>query len=392
MNVITSQDVALIGCCPCLPDACEAPRIDCQSISVSACGNSLQELSTVPAEDRCKIFRKRTESLNRVSSQSGDDGRGNSYTDNEDETTTVTYQKDFVTVGTGEEATRTCTDRQFSTSYTFSDTQTDTPADPEADTINTTVNTSSSSGIDVACSGTTTTTSTGIPDETDDYNICPLPFIGTPTVDWTYTTLGVFSESETTAIFDGTQTSTFTITYSEQVTIASLEAEIEVRKTMLADEDWPGGACSSKVEFAYGLEDPPDPLPDPAPELAVVCEQVNTVTKARYRFGVPFGYSTEEMPRSTWEMEWDEATASADWWEWFDTGMTGTEPTPGPTLTPRSWIWAGDMGEPWSNWFELSMPEEAGENRVINVMVKCFNSTRLGVKPTASGDSYNPAA
>ncbi|MEY3898673.1 MAG: hypothetical protein RLZZ214_4195 [Verrucomicrobiota bacterium] len=36
MNVLTSQDVALIGCCPCQPDACEAPRKECQSISVAA--------------------------------------------------------------------------------------------------------------------------------------------------------------------------------------------------------------------------------------------------------------------------------------------------------------------------------------------------------------------
>lgn len=95
---------------------------------------------------------------------------------------------------------------------------------------------------------------------------------------------------------------------------------------------------------------------------------------SRYRMGVPDSMLPPNPSRSTYEMQWDEV--------FFPTSGT-------PALViSRSWEWDGDTGNPWSGWFEIEVPEEAGETRVVNVMVKCYKSTRLGVKPTAHGESY----
>lgn len=111
------------------------------------------------------------------------------------------------------------------------------------------------------------------------------------------------------------------------------------------------------------------------------------VTMSRYRMGVPTGYSTVEVPRSTWEMTWDEVFASYAWWEWYDGGMEGDEPDDSIALvTARDWTWGGSMDFPWSDWYEIPVPTEPGETRVVNVMVTCWRSTRLGYKPTAHGD------
>jgi hypothetical protein len=333
MNVLTSQDVALIGCCPCQPDACEAPRKECQSISVAACGFSLPALSTIPAEDRCKMFRKKKESFHRVSSYSNTTD-GETSTDDEEFTITAIYQNDYVTIGEGEDAVRTCTSRQFSTAYLFTDTQTFSSDDPEVEGSTAVYTFSSSSGIGAPCSGSFTMTQTGFPDDSGVLNICPLPGLDVPIDVYTYSTLGIFTFSETFPSFETTITDTLTITYSEPVTIASLTAEIEVRKTMISGEDWPGSDCSSQVEFSYGYEDPPeipDPAPDPpdpVPELAVVCEQVSAVTKARYRVGIPAG------------ARWDATTA--EWLAWDAAGEEdeerGEEP-PKTTLDAAHAAW-----------------------------------------------------
>jgi len=339
MDIRTSQDVALIGCCPCQPEACEAPRKECQSISVAACGFSLPALSTVPAEDRCKIFRKREEKFHRAITETGEDPGVYTYVGSEDTTITATYQNDYVTIGTGDAAVRTCTTRQFSTSYSFTDNETTTPDDEEIDPTVTVSVASSTSGIDSPCSGTFSVSSTGSPGESGEYNICPLPGVGEPTVDWTYSTLGIFTKVDLDTfgappLLDGHITDTLTVKFLEPVTIASLTAEIEVRKTMISGEDWPGSDCSSQVEFSYGYEDPPeipDPAPDPpdpVPELAVVCEQVSTVTKARYRVGIPAG------------ARWDATTA--EWIAWDAAGEEdeerGDEP-PKTTLDAAHAAW-----------------------------------------------------
>ncbi len=113
----------------------------------------------------------------------------------------------------------------------------------------------------------------------------------------------------------------------------------------------------------------------------------SVLTRSRYRFGVPEEYSTDDAPRSVWEMQWDEVFATSAWWGWYDGGMTGDEPPPGPDLlASREWTWGGEMADPWSEWFALPVPAEAGETRVVNILVRCYRSARLGGKPSPYGD------
>ena len=112
--------------------------------------------------------------------------------------------------------------------------------------------------------------------------------------------------------------------------------------------------------------------------------------RALYGFGVPENYSTEEIPRSVYEVQWDVVSATVAWWAWYDASMTGTEPTPGPSLVAsKEWTWGGSMAtedDQFSEWFEMTLPDAGMETRIANGMVKCYRSTRTGVKPTAWGN------
>lgn len=145
--------------------------------------------------------------------------------------------------------------------------------------------------------------------------------------------------------------------------------------------------CSARTEIDWPLlqEFRTWPACEDGPPDAFATADVRRV---RYRHGVPENYSTIARPRTTWEESWDEVFASLAWWEWFDGGMIGTEPSPGPSLvTHRTWTWAGDMAIPWSDWFVIEPPETPGEVRVVNRLVTCWRSTRQGHKPSLIGDA-----
>lgn len=117
-----------------------------------------------------------------------------------------------------------------------------------------------------------------------------------------------------------------------------------------------------------------------------VCDSPTAARKARYRFGVPEGYLEEGSPHVVYEMQWDEVFAPHEWWSWFDSGMVGPEPTPGPDLrAAREWIWDPE-GSEWSPWHILEAPTTAGEIRAVNVLIVCWRSARLGTLPTEYGD------
>jgi hypothetical protein len=61
---------------------------------------------------------------------------------------------------------------------------------------------------------------------------------------------------------------------------------------------------------------------------------------------------------------------------------------PPSLVQSRDWTWGGSLEDPWSEWFEISPPSEPGETRVVNMLVKCWKSTRHGVKPTSHGEIY----
>jgi len=158
------------------------------------------------------------------------------------------------------------------------------------------------------------------------------------------------------------------------------------------------------------------------------------VTKIRYRIGIPntaeyAGYDDahaawltahaawvilppadrgpeprDAIPRSTYACQWDEVFFP----DGYDATINDPEVTPpvplpvgwthpqipDPDASPpslvqsREWTWGGSLNDPWSEWFEIGPPSEPGETRPVNLLVKCFKSTRLGVKPTAHGETY----
>lgn len=224
--------------------------------------------------------------------------------------------------------------------------------------------------------GATTTFTTAVADGAE-YNIFGNPV---PRTDTGTETSGEGVDSYSAGVFSGTVVSeyeadevTYYDTYETTITFSNLvETEDVVTGAMalLDEEEWSEGSCVSSATESFPIcdDEPTDSL------IAVV------FTLARYRFAPPLDYD-----RSTWAMEWDLVTASPEWWEWYDAGATGTEPTPGPSLVSHeAWVWDGI--DEWSEWFEIPLPTETGETRVVNVQTVCWKSTRIGTKPFLSGD------
>jgi hypothetical protein len=159
--------------------------------------------------------------------------------------------------------------------------------------------------------------------------------------------------------------------YSDPETTGILESSA---KDILADLEFTAGDCNA----IRNLELYPC---NGETELNVNCPKDIYLTFFRYRFGIPIGYT-----RSTWEMQWDEGFFSQAWIDWDSGGKVGPEPTPPSLLASRSWNYSG--ASDWSDWFEIESPDENGQIKVVNVMIKCWKSARLGVKPTSFGEIF----
>lgn len=194
----------------------------------------------------------------------------------------------------------------------------------------------------------------------------------------TYVSDGQFSGTETsvyTGTPDITVVTSWDLTFGDPITVEFLIVEAMANYEAAEWVTSEGCASSIIVTFSECNEEVTD-----APESI-------EFVFARVRFSVPADYSTESAPRSTYELQWDNVSASTEWWAWYDGGMAGVEPTPGPTLVScESWTWGGSMESPWSEWYDLPVPATDGETRIVNLMSLCYRSTRMGIKPTAHGD------
>jgi len=225
--------------------------------------------------------------------------------------------------------------------------------------------------------------------------------------------------------------------------------EVIARATAKIREPWPeppeGTNCSSEVETDWPLIGDINPWPscDDGPPASTGSA---TVTKARYRIGIPdtaeyAGFDDahdaweiahaawvvadpeergpepiEPEERSYYSAQWDEVFFPKKWEEWkalkdaFDAATEaheaweaadpetrgpeptippdpGAAPTPAPSLiASRSFTYTG--GAEFSAWFEIPIPEVEGETRIVNMMAKHYRSTRLGSLPTSSGEIY----
>lgn len=439
MIILTSQDAALVDCCDCPAPECVAPRKECQSLTVNACGYSLPDITLesgeklVPAEDRCKIYRTKTDSQTGDSDSSDSDYFGGTYTSEGSRTEIQINKSKYTGVGLA----RICEGALFSISFTETGSETITypitdPLTPNYETTSS----YSSLGDGVSCSGSYTITQTGSATDSGAYNVCT-PISLSPENTWSYSA-GVFTTSYSNTTTVGTTSSTdagtLTVTYSEPFTVAMLETEIDLRISQLVGEAaWGGTTCFSSVASATGRADPPDPEADPLPVMPVVCTQVNAATKSRYKIGIPGAWADfdgrhaawlaadpetrgpEPIERTYFSAQWDEVFFPLAWEQWkilkdaFDaataeheeweacTADCGPEPTvpddpgaapsPAPSLVAsRSWSYGGT--DEFSGWFTIALPTVVGQTRVVNMLTKCHQNSRLGVKPTATGEIY----
>jgi hypothetical protein len=355
MTITTLQQANALDCCPCdLPEC--TPRKECRSISASVISSGFYK----PGETSWKLYASR--SFNYTITISYVDG-GYSESGSASEVNLSVYQIPFEgSAGSGEDCP--VWDGNLEETCTTSGTMTTTGRDglDELVYINTITRTQTSGTIP------------GDPCEWRD------DFVNTDySEDPPVVTNSTEYNTAAATIYSGLGSdSEYSTVYADPLTrdewVAAVIAKLNTDLPAVCDECYDGTDCKSSIDA------------DPEPTVAFDADIGVDAVLAGYRFGVPEDFSTTEAPRSTWEMQWDLVNASLEWWEWYDDGMTGDEPTPGPTLvSSESWTWGGDMDEPWSEWFEIPIPE-SGETRVVNVMTICWRSTRIGTKPTAWGD------
>ena len=352
MIVTSTQEFALVaaGCCPCDLPACEAPRKQCQSITVDACGETLPDFEGVTAEQRCIIFKKiesRQYTIFVFTNSPIGIGRKYNGTVNQEFKCARTYA--FKT----ESDERVCYDYNYATLLEVGDATESfiTPPAEGSDVFNTHNYTISGEGTSETWTGTDTYIYTfPASGDPDDSGTIPYGYPGCTeigiTEDFTYADF-VFTKAHDPFVTIYTQTVpnpeddpenpdddtieeevgrdtatlSETVTYSLPVELADLTAEIDAVKALLGTDDWPDTACQSGAVYNYGYPDPEldeegEPIP-PDPEslpAEPVCTQISSATRARYRMGIPAS------------SRWDAVTAAWTAWDKEDPETRGEEP------------------------------------------------------------------
>lgn len=379
MIITTMQEVNALDCGCCPYPGCGDARKECESISVGECNEVMPEHEDVSPEDACKMMSGKVVEwqVDNVDIPSGASWGGVDYTGlgSYGQASTTTWRR----AKTG----GFCADALVSFEDTIYSNFTGMNEDETLTFI------SNESGASAwtppgEFTGSITTVSTvngvEVQNVTSDYtgDLRNL----TPDETWNY--VGGYRFEKTVVESPGgggTITRTYAVTYVP----VNIEDLIDELAELEFPDDVNGALCSS------GTESDPD------------CEgSVLSVFKSRYRFAPPAEWFTawdawhdggevgpEPGTRTTWEMEWDEVFFPKEWDEWNDGGRVGPEPTPGPSLVAeRSWEWDGNPANPWSDWYVMAPAAEAGEKRVVNVMIVCWKSSMTGVKPTSSGEVY----
>jgi len=368
MIITTSQERALVDCCPCSIPECAAPRKECQSVAL--CGYAIPEVTGITDLQRVTRYAKIERTVDDVYTEENyaRPYRYDPYPDLvqqsfwliETSGTQTTNQSCTLEVTTTAGA---CDEENTATSYYQESNQKafslgDEYGDGAGDLISETTYFHESEKTGGTCTGTQWATGSE-PSSPVAWNECSC--VG---LSYGGSVYGAWSLSGTTITRTGTtgvdslpasiwsQEFTQSITFSEPVNTALEALAFDDTDAIQGDE------CTPFVTLGGGAVD-----------------AIGTVGKSRYRFGVPEDFSVEGVPRNYYEAQWDEV--------FFPT--TG-DPV---YLSSHSWLWGGDMEAPWSDWFELPLLEAPGEIRVVNLRIKCYKSTRFGVPPTAIGEVYD---
>lgn len=359
MIIATIQEVNAVNCCGCDFPVCDAPREQCESAAVTVCAFTPDADAPVvhpDSEEGAILYQSYAWTYYQYTVTSLDE-------------ITTNYSASFSYL-TGSSASTSC-------SLTHSQTETTQEyewwEEAKENLYVDRYNSSTSSGV--WDGGSLVSRATQIDEIVYDIaGVIDTEFHDTGTATW-YPELVAPAVGLSTPVWTGASLAyayddwSATVVFSDPYTFASAAAVANA--TELAPADYTGESCVSSLAVTLAAD-------------LVRLKAINT-TRARYRRGVPAAY-----PGATWEMQWDEVSASTAWWAWYDGGMTGTEPTPAPVLeNSRSWIWGGSLATEdaqFSDWYDLPVPATPGETRVVNTLTICYKSTRIGVKPTASGD------
>jgi hypothetical protein len=524
MNVITSQDVALIGCCPCQPDECEAPRKECQSISVSASSadddyidalaewEAGGEVGDPPPEPEgySDVTHGSWASFTQPMGELTDDVP-TLYRELASVTGEVVYTGDikfyYAVPGTSYGSFYIPSSNQF-VEWTANGTSFDYTA----------ISRQYDYGVDIGADGGWAVRIIAEDEGTEGFPSIPAPFAWvetdppesppcTATLKIVVTldrsaedagsavdvpTLAITEDPEaddTPAGWDAADDWQWSNLTEKTQDSAELGEGVDkdaviARATAKMPAGWDdpdGDACTASIVTVWpkigDLLSGADPEAEPpvaaswppcsSEELPISATGSATVTKARYRMGIPAGARweattaewlawdaadietrgdeppqttfdaahaawviahaawtaadpdergeepLEPTPRSTYELQWDEVFFPEEWEAWkalkdaFDAATAaheiwteceedcgdepvipedpGAEPTAPSLVASRSWVYAADE---WSGWFEIAVPTEPGETRVVNMLVICYRSAALGQKPTAHGEVY----
>lgn len=352
MIITTSQERNLVDCCACQLPECDPPRKECESVAL--CGYALPDIEGIT--DLQRVTRYRSIEVEKVKSYASGtySFRDGSYKPEVEGTfdSTERCSRDATTVS------GSCDEEEVSTYYNGVNDYKEYGYDGTL--IGEAVTTQHSESGPGACAGTEQVVGTGIFGSSgpSTWNVCSCVAVSAMPGGTTDFTLSGTVLTRTASLgVDSMPDWFWTDDYTQTITFSSpINADLEALAFDDADAIH-GTACSPFVTYGGGAVD-----------------AIGTIGKARYRFGVPAGYSTAEVPRSYYEAQWDEV--------FFPT-------TGDPVLiASQSWLWGGDMGAPWSDWFELPLLTAPGEIRVVNLLIKCYKSARLGVKPTSVGEVY----
>jgi len=356
MIVRTAQDFNLINCGCCAIGLCESPRLSCESITIKPCGYQLPNLSLVSVEDRCKKFATyKTYLLDQITQ---DITNGTNHFTGETTYDYKTTSRVFFTTLSGLSGSWTyeCDTRlEDTTRRIYSDAH---ETEDGEDTIWWT-NEYNSVGSLTECTGTQVYTDKLVPANsyTEPHNECNPVYPPSPNDSFSYVP-NTFTLTQNVIIDE----------YTDQILIYQHEYTDLIDSTWLSEKmdeigfDKKNGTdCSSSIISISG------------------CETPSEATKARYKVGIPLSYTTTLSAlsggrTSTYILQWDEV---------FFPSLSTNPPV---SVASREWTWGGDINNGWSEWFIIPLPSEGGETRVVNMMIQCYKDSRVGVKPTSSGE------
>jgi hypothetical protein len=161
---------------------------------------------------------------------------------------------------------------------------------------------------------------------------------------------------------------TITATYETPQTYAQwMSAAFGTLSADMTDFDTCGAETFGDCAASYAAtEEPETGGPGDGVSLSLVA--------ARFRWAIPNTHSGSFF-KITWDVAFFPATGD-----------------PSAVSTDNTWEWTGP-GDPeeeasWkSDWYEIPIPTEPGENRVVNVRYECYRSTKFGMKPQVTGEA-----